>query len=201
MSVFLRINTILIPAQESATSHVDLPDDNPVHIEAMLTFLYTGSSQPRNVPIIDFTDFTHAEVKGYLFDQVVLYAIGDKYGIPALCTNAALKVRGCLSRRNNPRELLFCVPLVYSSTPASDCTLRDSIIKYFQRLAPSIKARPQAEARLVRLMHTIEDFREDVTLALLECIDDAKEPIVIGEDDDVDSEQEAEDQDGMIEVS
>ncbi|KAL8866173.1 MAG: hypothetical protein Q9174_006455 [Haloplaca sp. 1 TL-2023] len=187
--------------QESATSHIDLPEDNPVHIEAMLKFLYAMGSRPEIPPIVDFLDFTHAEVKRYLYKEISMYALADKYGIPALCSTAALKVKGCLSRRYDPRELLFCVPLVYGSTPASDRTLRDTIVHYFERLAPSINGRPKTKARLLRLVHTIEEFREDVVLTMLQAVDEGSDEIVRAYGKDVDSEEEVEDSDAMTEAS
>ncbi|KAL8958512.1 MAG: hypothetical protein Q9183_005817 [Haloplaca sp. 2 TL-2023] len=130
-----------------------------------------------------------------------MYALADKYGIPSLCNSAASNFKACLWHRNNPRELLFCVPMVYSSAPATDRTLRDMIVKYFQRLAPSINARPNTKARLMRLVHEIEQFREDVMVTLLEGFDGGYGPIVKANGRDVDSElEEEEDQGGMMEV-
>lgn len=107
--------------KETHTGVIDLDDDDPVLVEIMLKYFYTGKY---NEPINE-----SEELRLPLQIQVLTYNLADKYDIPALMGLAEEKFKSTLSGGPIPEEYLSVVSDVYT-IPTSTNTLRAIAVEY-----------------------------------------------------------------------
>ncbi|KAL8751274.1 MAG: hypothetical protein Q9184_006117 [Pyrenodesmia sp. 2 TL-2023] len=148
--------------QESMTSTVDLPDDDPFHVSLMLHFLY----RQRYTRAVE--DMNGPKYKSRV--HVHMYELGDKYDIPQLCHYAAgfLESIVCYQWGENLVHLMNTVRLVYERNPDITRRLRDIVCKALVRHLREIAANGEHRDRIIEMVHEIEQFREDLCLAQLQ---------------------------------
>lgn len=90
----------------------------------MLDFLYTQTYDlSSRGPVVDqYHKMTS------LSDLVDLYALGDKYAIPALCDCAAADFGMTIRNVRDCEFGLECIPQIYRSVPENDTTLKELLI-------------------------------------------------------------------------
>ncbi|KAI4092467.1 MAG: hypothetical protein LQ339_007906 [Xanthoria mediterranea] len=159
---------------------VNLCDEDPLLVKIMLEFLYTQrcdlSTTFLGDEVGDYDDGDDKDCKIRSLDDIIaLYALGDKYGIPSLCPHAShdfqktiCDLRDTPQRQLIPDILLGCIPQVYTSTPDSDRTLKDFLVKeMIHGHCSSSSAGPDGKA-LLEAMEDNAQFRKDMTVGLLE---------------------------------
>ncbi|KAL9008820.1 MAG: hypothetical protein Q9173_006097 [Seirophora scorigena] len=153
--------------QESQSSRIELVDDQACHVSLMLDFLYTQIYPGRDA----FTFSELFDVYGPRFvlrTHVSLYVLGDKYGIPMLCTHAAASFAE-RAESANTADFLKCIPLIYSSVPdSSSDPLRKVVVAEITSRAYNITTSEELANAVRELLHSIEGFREDVCFGLLQ---------------------------------
>ncbi|KAL8634752.1 MAG: hypothetical protein Q9228_007678, partial [Teloschistes exilis] len=152
---------------ESVTSKVDLSTEEPYLINLMLEDLYTQGplidSAGRNEPDI------LSEVMASLHPpstQISLYALGDRLIIAGLCKYAARLFKDWIESADlRITDMASWIPLLYDSLREHGRTLRNLVIE--RLLAPNLECEnaPSSEP-LSKLMGDIEQFREDIFVAL-----------------------------------
>ncbi|KAF8856918.1 hypothetical protein BDZ45DRAFT_653565 [Acephala macrosclerotiorum] len=96
--------------KETHTGVIDLDDDDPVPVEIMLKYFYTGKY---NEPINE-----SKELRLQLQAQVLTYNLADKYDVPTLMGLAEKRFKSTLGGGSTPEEYLSVVSDVYTiSTP------------------------------------------------------------------------------------
>ncbi|KAL8823987.1 MAG: hypothetical protein Q9191_005384 [Dirinaria sp. TL-2023a] len=106
---------MLITVKEGLSGQIDLKEDDPDMIDNMLYFLYTS----------DYQD--DADGGRPLLVNAKMYAVGDKYDIPALKTLAKDKFAAGLGPNWDIATFLEVLETAYTNTPASDRGLRDCL--------------------------------------------------------------------------
>lgn len=99
--------------------------------------------------------------------HISLYALGDKYDIPTLCQYSAQKFRGQTVAELSGREILGCVPLIYSSTPSSNRTLRDLAVPIIVGTTGTMNRGSPIWNAMMQHADEIKEFREDLILGLI----------------------------------
>jgi hypothetical protein len=87
--------------QEQYTGVIDLEDDDPVPVEIMLKYFYTGKY---NEPISEIKD-----LRPQLQVQVLTYNLADKYDVPALMALAGKRFKSTLNEGPTPEEYLSAI--------------------------------------------------------------------------------------------
>lgn len=129
-----------------------------------MDFLYTQSYKTEN-DSKEVASFSHP--KNIFVAHVSLYALGDKYQIPALCTFSANQFHWLISSEPRVFQLLMCVPLIYSSTPETDRRLRDLVVAELTHRSNDIAAEPGSNKVMLEHVNDIPQFRQDVVQGLL----------------------------------
>ncbi|KAL8735859.1 MAG: hypothetical protein Q9181_002664, partial [Wetmoreana brouardii] len=159
----------LVLIEESVSSKIDLPEDDPYSIKLMIEFLYKGNYTPMKDQKV-FESFDFCDPKNILKTHISLYALGDKYGIPTLSHRAAWRLFADLDRDfngANPEIVLYCVPRIYSSTPENDRTLRDCVVERVMNHSHIIDLHENSKRQLMEHINNVKDFREDLFGAFL----------------------------------
>ena len=138
--------------QQEAQSHcIDLPDDDPINVEAMLQYLYSldYDVETRSDIIVTLSDGSNSTLDPnrlrelsslQLVCNASLYSMGEKYGINGLKSIASEKFAVVLKQRewimpwNSPNisigALGTAIRRIYDTTPESDKGLRDQVLGY-----------------------------------------------------------------------
>ncbi|KAL8714270.1 MAG: hypothetical protein Q9225_006620 [Loekoesia sp. 1 TL-2023] len=132
--------------------------DDPNDIGLMLEFFYTQTYETEQTPDHKPVPVVH----------VSLYALGDKYGIPTLCNYSADCFRKSIRQSTSTAQLIPCIPLVYRSTPGRNRTLRDLIVSELICRSADVATDIGMSDSMMRFVHSIEQFREDLVLGLLQ---------------------------------
>ncbi|TVY24589.1 hypothetical protein LHYA1_G006306 [Lachnellula hyalina] len=103
------------PTQEQYTGVIDLDDDDPVAVEILLKYFYTGKY---NEPIDEMK-----ELRQQLQVQVLTYNLADKYDVLALMGLAAKRFKSTLNDGPTTVEYLSVISDVYA-IPTSTNSLR-----------------------------------------------------------------------------
>lgn len=117
--------------KESQESKANLQDDEPELIEQMVLFLYTLRYPAAAIK-------TRDRLKQDLVADAKMYAIADKYDIPALKDAVVAAFANLLNRisgEEKPTPMTFLtelIPIVYESTPDSDRQLREPLQIFFR---------------------------------------------------------------------
>ncbi|KAL8646645.1 MAG: hypothetical protein Q9210_006013 [Variospora velana] len=153
---------------------IDLPNNDPHLINLMLEFLYTVAYESK-----EGTDtiFHLNHPRHILKIHLALYAIGDEFGIPTLCSYSATRFYRTLLQERDPKDVLECIRLVYESA-ADARPLRIRAIAVLVRRPRVITARAEERSIFIRLMEHVKLFRNDYLEARL--VEDLRE----GEDVD-----------------
>lgn len=145
---------------------IELPEDNPAHIALMLDFLYY-----QGYDLGGFLSNSHNQHPNEMPRfHVSLFALGDKYAIPAL--RAYAEGRFCEHFDRNAlqsgamTEILQCVPSIYEMIGGQAFTIRTYVVQQVSRHSKELLKDENKKVMLV-LMDSIRGFREDVCLALL----------------------------------
>ena len=139
--------------QQEAENHcIDLPDDDPAAVEAMLQYLYTLDctveshidymyDHGEEVILLVGSDemFRQTPFPQLVFD-VSMYHMGDKYGIHGLKGMASEKFAGTLEcyakgpfSSISAQALAVVIRRIYDSTPESDKGLRHHVLGFAKR--------------------------------------------------------------------
>lgn len=105
--------------QEQYTGIIDLEDDDPIIVEIMLKYFYTGTYfEPviKNDPANRRIEVSRSSLQ----NQVLTYILADKYDAQHLMSLLGQRLRSTLDRGSTPEEFLAIVPNVYTiPTPAN----------------------------------------------------------------------------------
>ena len=133
--------------QEAENHCIDLPDDDPAAVEAMLEFLYT-LKYTVDAPSDCIHDNGEEQLlpgsgKGLeqlsspqLVFDISMYRVGDKYGIQGLKDLTAemfATTLGWDTECIDAQALAALIRLIYDSTPESDQGLRHHVLGYAKR--------------------------------------------------------------------
>ena len=133
--------------QESMTATITLNDDDQSTVQRMLTYLYTldyddGDALPAvardgspntDSPVLDITpepDVNDDEMISHCknMNNIRVYALADKYNIPALKELAKTKFQTCITAREiETTRFAEIVDSIFNSTHETDPGLRDII--------------------------------------------------------------------------
>lgn len=166
--VLVEINSLF--SKETSTSKIDLPEDDPYHIGLMIDYFYTRKYDPHPTGLTDEQAKEYSEPQSPRFEpktHIVLYALGDKYAVPALSSYAAEYFMEDVGSNCGVADFLHCVPLVYNSTPDTDRTLRGFLLERIILNFKYIAEESEVKERMMELVHSIEQFREDLCLGFL----------------------------------
>lgn len=124
-------------AQEAESQRIELPEEEPSMVYRMLQHLYM-QTYTVNLCLDGFYSVNDSWAKARLHVHAQMYSLGDKYDVPSLKKEAARRfVEDVEIPRHSKCEiptLLSVVSVVYVTTPESDRTLRDVVVRQiFQR--------------------------------------------------------------------
>jgi speckle-type POZ protein len=105
--------------KEGETGAIDLPEDEPSIVNAMLQYLYTFDYNYAVDEKQDPLAVAHAKV----------YALADKYDIGPLKTVAGTKFKAAAELLAETPHFLQAIRLVYETTPSEDRGLRDITVE------------------------------------------------------------------------
>lgn len=106
--------------QETSENAIQLKEDNPRAVEAMIHFMYGFE--------YDSSGSDHGRVSPMLFN-VNVYQIADKYGVPKLKDRAKEKFEKANETCWEMDDFPMTITKAYSSTPKTDRGLRDPLIR------------------------------------------------------------------------
>lgn len=133
--------------QEAYTGIIDLDDDNPIPVEVMLKYFYTGEY---NEPI------NENEGPGLQLQvQVLTYNLADKYDVPTLMGLAEKRFKTTIDSGPAIQDFLFMVADVYA-IPTSTNALRAIAVNYARKEIQAMMQSPSLEI----LRATIQDVPE-----------------------------------------
>ncbi|KAL8727784.1 MAG: hypothetical protein Q9181_005584 [Wetmoreana brouardii] len=156
--------------QESNASKIELSEDDPYLFSLLLEFLYTQTYTPDNSASSKRVDAE--DPKSIPKVHISLYALGDKYAIPALCHEAVNQLRARFKSNPNAAEALRCVPWMYENATANDSSLRDLAIKQLALHSTAILEDRKLTELMLKLVHEVQELREDIALGFLEANSD-----------------------------
>lgn len=130
--------------KEASSGVIDLSEDDPDAVKAMLQFCYT----------IDYAYDTALHAK--------VYAIAEKYNIKPLKDLARTKFEKAADRDWDSPYFPITTGFVYTSTPPDDRGLRDIVIKLSKDHLKSLLDRPEFES----MMEDNGDFGKDLVKAI-----------------------------------
>lgn len=116
-------------SEEATSGIINLPDDDPNHVERMLRYMY----------VHDYTDIQHASEHqdSSVVINVCMYVIADKYRVLLLKDRAISKFQEGLEGAQNLdtliRDVVAAVNLIYTTIPNSDRSLRDPLATIFKK--------------------------------------------------------------------
>jgi hypothetical protein len=133
--------------QEAHTGTIDLDDDDPVPVEVMLKYFYTGRyNEPTN---------ESKDLRLQLKVQVLTYNLADKYDVPTLMGLAERKFKYTLDKRPPAEEYLSVVRYAYI-IPTPSNALRTIAVDYARREFRDMMQSPALDI----LRTTLEDVPE-----------------------------------------
>lgn len=109
--------------QEARTGIIELDDDHPVTVQAMLEFMYTAG--------YDDTGFGRS-LKERVLLHIDVYSAADKYAIGGLCKHAMQNIEKIIDGRDwkvSKESLCHLVATAYEKTPYNDKMLRMLIVR------------------------------------------------------------------------
>ncbi|KAI4176237.1 MAG: hypothetical protein LQ348_006027 [Seirophora lacunosa] len=151
--------------QESFTSKIDLPDEDPYHVFLLLEFLYRQTYTESVHPDDDRVDFEDPRYLPKI--HLHLFELGDKYDVAGLSRCAAVGFGKALDHVDL-QDLFSCVRLIYVRESNVTQPLRGKIARRFASRFADIASNEQYRNRLVELVHENEVFREELLLAQLD---------------------------------
>ncbi|CAD6583217.1 MAG: hypothetical protein ASARMPRED_001263 [Alectoria sarmentosa] len=139
--------------QESSIDTIDLTADGISLVSRMIHCLYYGT----------YEDFHKGDDAGDWRSahqlHAAVYALGDKYDLVEL-KNIALANFNKLATPD-PRGLIESIPIVYSSTPDSDRSLRNAILEKI-KVCPSRFLHEDVKASFQKVLLEVPDFSWDL---------------------------------------
>ncbi|KAH8656126.1 hypothetical protein BGZ60DRAFT_417837 [Tricladium varicosporioides] len=130
------------PFQECISKEISLEEDDPHTVERMLAYLYTSDYCDRDYsgpvavetspeelqPMIEKQDNASTTTnEPSLLNNVLVYAIAEKYGITGLKEMAQAKFQSQAGSLLSAKEFPEIIRELYRSTPSSDRGLRDIV--------------------------------------------------------------------------
>ena len=138
--------------QEQFTNVIDLDNDEPIPVEMMLKYFYTGKY---NEPVNETK-----EPRPHLQIQVQTYILADKYDVPTLMGLIEKKFRSTLGKGLAPEEYLSVVSNVYTiPTPAN--TLRVIVAEYARTRIRDMMQSAHLDV-LRATLHDVPEFAFDI---------------------------------------
>lgn len=135
--------------KEASSGVIDLSEDDPEAVKAMLQFCYT-------------TDYTYDTAL-----HAKVYAIAEKYNIKPLKDLARTKFETAADRDWDSPYFPTTIDFVYTSTPPNDRGLRDIVVKLSRDHLKSLLYRPGFES----MMEDNGDFGKDLVKAIAYRVD------------------------------
>lgn len=150
------------PFKEASTGIIDLCDDDPDAMKAVLQFCYTGDYTPGTA--------MHAKVRTFslqptiIFWHLKVYALAEKYNMKELKDKALLKFEDAAELELKSQSAFFpaIIGYVYDSTPPKDRGLRDLVINITKRNLNKFLEQPEFES----MMEENGDFGKDLVKAI-----------------------------------
>ncbi|KAK2812812.1 hypothetical protein FQN50_001141 [Emmonsiellopsis sp. PD_5] len=138
--------------KETVDNLVLFEEEDPRVIEAMIRFVYES-------------DYQHDDetTQGVIFHTMV-YAAGEKYGIPSLKTHAASKFKSMLDCSFETIDLPLVVAAVYTTTVSTDRELRNCFGPVINRHIRKL----MGDEMFIELLEQYPTFSVDI-LKLLKC--------------------------------
>lgn len=105
--------------KEGLTGIIDLPDDDPVFVEALLKHCYL-------TPYTQISTELIGSIEPIMF-HISVYAIAEKYGITDLKKAACDSFKLLPYDEEKQVQFIKAVRHVYETTPDADCGLRQTV--------------------------------------------------------------------------
>ncbi|KAI9036230.1 BTB/POZ domain-containing protein [Aspergillus affinis] len=104
---------------EAKTATVDLAEDDPTTIEAMIHFMYG----------INYENSSSDHDRGFpMLFNIRVYQVGDKYDVPKLKSQARENFINALEKNSKIDDLPLAIADAYQKTVSTDRGLRDPIL-------------------------------------------------------------------------
>lgn len=144
----------------------DLDVETTTSVKMMIHYFYhhdyhveAADATPK--PIL----FSFLSRKGILSEHARMYAIGEEYGIPGLKTVARDKFEKLCVKKYHHRGLPTAIIIVFNTTPETDKSLREIILKAVYRCRRDYKD----EEEIQQLISSISELGYGLFRAMLEC--------------------------------
>ncbi|KAI9723905.1 MAG: hypothetical protein M1828_004024 [Chrysothrix sp. TS-e1954] len=140
--------------QEAKTSVIDLPDDDPDAVEAMLSYLYNGRFE--DVPLVNRRSDGRSSPSDNFTFYVTLYLLADKYSLNMLKSDITRSIttqfeQGRYLHANlNVIAFLQAIKQLYDGSATNDRQLKDAILTKSDLLTKLLLRKPSND-----------DFRSD----------------------------------------
>ena len=156
------------PVHYSQTRRIALPTDDLDAIGCFLQFQYTGEYFPRRIPSTDTLEPDPSspavdDTGAQLLKHARVYTLADKLSIPDLKALAHSKIHRINS---TARGEIAYARYVYSSTPASDTTIRKPVAMFWGNRRHIL--RHEAETEFRRMCLDYPQFGFDVLSMVLD---------------------------------
>ena len=153
-----------------------MPDDNPAVLECMFSYLYSFDYDDTSENFILQEASELSDLERQLLCNVQVYAIAEKYEVPALKRLARCKLKSLLLDERKPNQqnyidaaelthLSVIIDEVFNSTPETDTGLRDVVAKY---CASNTNQDSIQNPKWTELLHQHSDLAVGILRAILE---------------------------------
>ena len=139
--------------QESVSNVIELPNDDPLALEQMILFLYSGEYSIED-DLLDKALDLHVKV----------HVLADKYDIPRLANLAILSYQQAFrqaTRRGKRfvKAFLATIPAIYTMTPDTNVGLRNVVVRLARIMRPIlIETEPKYSEEFQNLLHEVPGF-------------------------------------------
>lgn len=153
--------------QETETNVIDLTDDGLPFIQCLIQFLYSGTYGLENT-VAAVTKPRPSSSIAENFDSLRfslhanMYSIADKYDIGELKTFSKEALDSALLHKWEPKLFAECVPIIYTSTPDGDRSLRDLAVEYARNNKTDFADREPSNPCFRKLYETAPLFIRDL---------------------------------------
>ncbi|KAF2758854.1 hypothetical protein EJ05DRAFT_537254 [Pseudovirgaria hyperparasitica] len=136
---------------EYVSDEIDLPNDDPLAIQALLEFFYS----------MTYTFDMSSPAASFL--HISVFAVATKYSIGELCLLATTNFQSLASKIWNSPSFVESVRFVYTSTPAHHRALRDIVLDIVTRNIDTILAK---DGQFSQVMRDTGDFDVELVNSL-----------------------------------
>ncbi len=145
--------------QEATSGVIQLQDDDPLMLEKMLEYLYTGKYSRASAYRKGYTPEDYSAV----YVHIEVYSLGEKYNISGLKNLARHYFGYCVWFGWNRFDFSSVIRDVFTSTPESDSGLRNLVLSVAQKNIEALRERKEFDALLKELPEfTLNLFDEEL---------------------------------------